>query len=165
MSIVPFGGLESGRLPIHDLEENRLKDLGIERSELVRRVGFKNAAKGIRRIEAMCAGDLVSLSAKMILKALPVALEVSEEIVQDKVHETAWVLEQNEKRTSAERDAAWRASFKPNAYLCGTETSPTSITMCAVTGGPERWLKIPIDYSQSAVTYATQALAVVRNKP
>jgi hypothetical protein len=160
-----FGDRNNGRLPIHDLVETRLKELGIQRSEFARRCGFKNVAKGIRRIEAMCAGDLVSLSAKMILKALPRALEVSEEIAEDIVRETAVLLEQNERRAVAERDAAWRASFKPKAYFCGTETSPSSITMCGFSGGPERWLRIPLDCSQPPITYAVQALAVVRKTP
>ena len=108
MTTVHLVGLKNGRLPIHDLVESRERELGIKRSDLARRCGFKNVAKGIRRIEAMCAGDLVSLSAKMILKALPVALEVSEEVVHGAVQETAVLLDQNERKAAAERDAARR---------------------------------------------------------
>jgi hypothetical protein len=43
------------RLPIHDLVETQLKQLGLRRSELARRCGFKNANKGIRRIEGCVA--------------------------------------------------------------------------------------------------------------
>jgi hypothetical protein len=124
MTATHFGDRNNGRLPIHDLVETRLKELGIQRSEFARRCGFKNVAKGIRRIEAMCAGDLVSLSAKMILKALPAALEVSEEIADGTVRETAVLLEQNERRAAADRDAAWRASFKPKAYFVGQRRAP-----------------------------------------
>jgi hypothetical protein len=157
--------LNDGRLPIHKLVETRLKELGIRRSELTHRCGFKNVNKGIRRIEAMCAGDLESPSTRMIVKALPAALEMSEEIVDATVRGTAVLLEQNERRAAAERDVAWRAAFKPQAYLCGTEARPSSITMYGFSGGPERWLKIPLDCSQPPVTYATQAQAVVRKTP
>jgi hypothetical protein len=43
--------------------------------------------------------------------------------------------------------------------------TPSQIFIFAVTGGAERWLKIPFDLSQSSVTYAEQALAVVRKTP
>ena len=52
--------------------------------------------------------------------------------------------------------------FRPSAYLSGTETRPTQITIFGMTGGAERWLRIPLDLSQPPVTYAAQALAVAR---
>jgi hypothetical protein len=67
------------RLPILDLVETRLKELGIRRSELARRCGFRNVNKGIRRIEAVCCGDFGSLPARIILRALSTALEVSQD--------------------------------------------------------------------------------------
>jgi hypothetical protein len=38
--------------PIHELIENQRKRLGLRRSELARRCGFKNLDKGLRRISA-----------------------------------------------------------------------------------------------------------------
>ena len=69
------------RLPIFDLVETQCKGLGIRRSELARRCGFRNVNKGLRRIEAVCCGDLESLSAKKILAALSMALEVSQDVI------------------------------------------------------------------------------------
>src|SRR5712671_3473521 len=106
-----FSDLNNDRLPIHDLVEIRLRELGIRRNEFARRCGFKNIAKGIRRIEAMCSGDLDSAPSRMILKALPVALEVSDDIVSAAVRETAASVEESERKATAERDDAWRASF------------------------------------------------------
>jgi hypothetical protein len=57
------------RYPIHTLIENRRKTLGIRRSELTRRCGSKNVAKGLRRLDALCDGDLYSPSARMIVTA------------------------------------------------------------------------------------------------
>jgi hypothetical protein len=148
------------RLPIHDLVETRLKELGMRRGELVRRCGFKNVGKGIRRIEAMCSGDLDSLSARMILKALPKAIDVGEDVVGVAVCETADSLN----LAAADREAAWRTSFRPHGYLCGTEPRPLSNALYCFCGGPER-LRIPLDCSQPAVTYTKQALAVVRKMP
>jgi hypothetical protein len=58
-----------------------------------------------------------------------------------------------------------RASFKPAAYLLGSSNRPSQIFIFGLTGGTERWLKIPLDTSQSPVTYTEQALAVVRKTP
>ena len=47
----------------------------------------------------------------------------------------------------------------------GTESRPSSITIYGLSGGAERWLKIPLDLSQPPVTFAAQALTVVRRTP
>jgi hypothetical protein len=153
------------RLRIHDLVETRVKQLGIRRSELARRCGFKNVNKGIRRIEGVCCGDLTSRSANLVLQMLPEALEVSRDVVNAAIRETADRIEVAERKAAAERDALWRASFKPHAYLLGTDTRPSSIIFFGITGGAERWLKIPLDLSQPPLSYAVQALAVVRETP
>ena len=117
--------MNNSRLPIRDLVETRLKGLGIRPGTLARRCGYKNLAKGIRRIEAMSCGDLDAPSTRMMLKALPVALEVDEGVVEAAVHETVTAIEHSARTAAAERDAA----FKPHAYLVGSETRPSSITV------------------------------------
>ena len=67
--------------------------------------------------------------------------------------------------TADRRDAAWRAAFKPHAYLLGTHTRPSSITIFGISGGAKRWLNIPLDLEQPPVTFATQALGFVRQTP
>ena len=67
--------------------------------------------------------------------------------------------------TADRRDAEWRAAFKPHAYLLGTHTRPSSITIFGISGGAKRWLKIPLDLEQPPVTFATQALGFVRQTP
>ncbi len=150
------------RTPIHELVAGRLKELGIRRIELARRCGFANVNKGLRRIDAMCTGDLNSQCARMILEKLPMALEMAHDVIAVAVADT---LDQCKGRAVAQQKAARCESFKPHAYLCGTETKPSSITVYGFSGGPERWLRIPIDCSRPPITYATQALAVVRNTP
>ena len=66
---------------------------------------------------------------------------------------------------AAEAEAAWRVAFKPHAYLLGTHTRPSQLLFFAITGGAERWLKIPLDLSQPPLSYAALALAVVRRTP
>ena len=154
--------MSSLRLPLQDIVDARSSELGVSRSELAHRCGYKNKPKGIRRIEELFAGNLQSPSAKMILDALPSALKVDKEIIDCAVRESVDVLGEEKGRIAAEQDAKRRASFKSEAFLIGTESRPSQIVLYGVTGGPERWLKIPLDLSNPPVTYAMQALAFVR---
>jgi hypothetical protein len=151
--------------PIHELIENRQKQLGLGRNELGRRCGFKNLDKGLRRIDSICHGDLDSPGSKMVLDNLAVALEVDKNVVEEAIAATAEIIAEAKRLGDAKRDAAWRASFKPHAYLVGSQNRPSQITFYGMTGGPERWLKIPLDLSQPPVTYAPQAHEFVNKTP
>jgi hypothetical protein len=50
------GGCSS--LAIQVLIDERSRELGLSRSELVQRCGYKNISKGIRRLDELYAGDL-----------------------------------------------------------------------------------------------------------
>jgi hypothetical protein len=149
------------RYPIHDFIDDRLKGLGFWRGELVCRCGYKNISKGVRRLEQLCAGDIDSLTSRNLLKALPEALEVDQDAVNKAVNATAAKLAEEE----AIRDAKWRASFQPDAYLQGTSTRPSQIFIFGITGGVERYLRIPLDLTQPASDFVRQALEVVRKTP
>ena len=146
-------------LAIQALILDRCRALGLSRSELARRAGFKNVAKGIRRLDELCGGELQKT--EWLMKGLPSALELAPRRVADALRETEKQLAEIKRRADAER----RASFHPSAYLLGTETRPTQITIYGLTGGPERWRRIPLDLSQPAVTFVQQALIVVRKTP
>jgi hypothetical protein len=150
-------------LAIQNLITNRCGELRLGRAELVRRCGYKNISKGIRRLEQVYAGELQK--GISLLRGLPSALELTPEVVRQAVDETLGELNDRALRSAAEADAAWRAAFKPHAYLLGTRTRPSQLLFFAITGGAERWLKIPLDLSQPPLSYATQALAVVRRTP
>jgi len=153
------------RYPIHELIENRRRELGISRSELAQRCGFKNVSKGLRRIDSVCAGDLYSQSTNMVLDALPVALDLEKAAVLAAVHYTANMITEAESKAAAESEAAWRASFQPHGYLLGTHERPSQITIYGITGGSQRWRKIRLDLSQPPETFAVQAHAAVKETP
>ncbi len=46
-------------LPISALIKDRMRELGIERTELVRRMGYRNQTKGLKRLDAILAGELL----------------------------------------------------------------------------------------------------------
>lgn len=153
------------RYPIHTLIDEHCQKLGIRRSELVRRCGFKNISKGLRRLAAPCDGDVTSPGARTILDALPLALGVEASEVEKAVAETINIITRAKAEEEAEREASWRASFEPSACLVGIKSRPSSITIYGLSGGAGRWLRIPLDLSQPPITFATQALAVVRRTP
>jgi hypothetical protein len=156
LSAPAFIGRCAMSLPIQNLINERCRDLGLSRSELVVRCGYKNISKGIRRLDEVYEGDLEK--AVSLLLGLPKALELSPDIVQQAFDETI-------RQIAAEADARYRASFSPCAYLLGTSDRPSQIFNFGLTGGADRWLKIPLDLSQPPESYAEQALSVVRKTP
>jgi hypothetical protein len=154
---------QEATLAIQVLIEGRSLELGLSRSELVRRCGYNNITKGIRRLDELYAGDLQRTTS--LLSGLAIALELSLDVVQRALNETHQQLEERASRAASKAEATWRAAFKPHGILLGTDTRPSQLLFFAITGGAERWLKIPLDLSQSPVTYAEQALAVVRKTP
>jgi hypothetical protein len=143
-------------LPIATLIAERRRKLGLRPSEVAARCGYRNLSKGVRRLEQVLVGDLER--ADTLLRGLPKALNLPPDVIQEAIDETV-------RQIAAEQDALWRASFHPSAYLLGTTDRPSQILFFAITGGAERWLRIPLDLSQPPVTYAEQALAVVRKTP
>jgi hypothetical protein len=150
-------------LAIQILINGRCRKLGLSRWELVRRCGYRNLTKGIRRLDELLAGDLQRTTS--LISGLAVALELPPDVVERAVSETHQQLRKRASRATAEAEAAWREAFKPHGILLGTDTRPSQAFIFAITGGAERWLHIPLDHSQPPVTYAEQALAVVRKTP
>lgn len=109
--------------------------------------------------------NLVTPGTKAIIAALPAALELETSEVEKAVEETADLIARTKAADEAKREAAWRASFRPSAYIFGTGSRPSSISIYGLSGGAERWLRIPFDLSQPPITSAPQALAVVRRTP
>jgi hypothetical protein len=150
-------------LAIQILINDRRRELGLSRPELVRRCGYRNITKGIRRLDELLAGGLQRTTS--LLSGLAIALELSPDVVQRALNETQQQLEERASHAAAEAEAAWRAAFKPHGILLGTDVRPSDALNFAITGGAERWLRIPLDQSQPSVTYAEQAFAVVRKTP
>jgi hypothetical protein len=157
--------------PLAVLIETRMKQLGIERAALGLRLGYRNPAKAAGRVYALCDGHITSTKSKAALERLPEAIELSAEVVETAVNATLSFLadlkrQEDEKLRIAREneDAAWRATFKPHAIIQGERSIPTSITMYAITGGSERWLKIKLDLSKPSNTFIEQVLTALPNR-
>ena len=71
---------------IQTLIANRCRELELGQGELVRRCGYRNVLKGMRRLAQLCARDVHK--GQTLLRLLPIALELSPDVVDRAVAET-----------------------------------------------------------------------------
>jgi hypothetical protein len=119
---------QPSNLPIEDLISSRSQELDIGPVELVRRCGYKNLAKGLRRLEELRGGEFEST--RGLISGLPQALDVPAEVVQKAVEDTTRQLHEAQ-------EAAWRAAFKPHAIILTDRKIPQPIFVAAMIGVDE----------------------------
>jgi len=110
-------------LAIATLIRSRMTELGLSRGEFAKRLGYKNVAKGIRRIDALCAGDLEGT--KQFLDVLPQSLETPAETVKFALDQTVRELELAAKQEAEARDKIWWENFSPHAIILTERTVPS----------------------------------------
>jgi hypothetical protein len=137
------------------LFRSRLTELGLSRGEFAKRLGYKNIAKGIRRIDAMFEGDIKGT--KQFMDVLPQALETSAEIVTLALDQTVREIELAEQKEAEARDKIWRENFCPHAIILTQRTVPSPIFVAAIIG-VEKLLRIDLDAAQGQVSFVRQVL-------
>ena len=142
-------------LAIAALIRSRMAELGLSRGEFAKRLGYKNLAKGIRRFDALCDGDLEGT--KHFLDVLPQALETSADTVKRALDQTVREIEMAEKQEAEARDKIWRENFYPHAVILTERTVPSPIFVAAIIG-VEKLLRIDLDPTQGPVSYVRQVL-------
>jgi hypothetical protein len=142
-------------LAIATLIQSRMTELGLSRGEFAKRLGYKNIAKGIRRIDALCDGDLEGT--KQFLDVLPQALETSADTVKRALEETVREIELVERQEAETRDKIWRENFRPHAIILTERSVPSPIFVAALIG-VEKLLRIDLDASQGPVSFVRQVL-------
>jgi hypothetical protein len=142
-------------LAIAALIRSRMTELGLSRGEFAKRLRYKNIAKGIRRIDALCDGDLEGT--KQFLGVLPQALETSAETVKRALDQTVREIEMAEKQEAEARDQIWRENFRSHAINLTERTVPSPIFVAALIG-VEKLLQIDLDATQGPVSFVRQAL-------
>jgi hypothetical protein len=135
-------------LPIAELISRRSLELGIGPSEFVRRCGYKNIGKGLRRVEELCRGEFQRT--RGLISGLPRALGVTGDVVSKAIDDTAKQLHKAE-------EAAWRASFKPHAIILTDKRVPQPIFVAAIIGASEL-LRIDFPPCATADTYVSLAI-------
>jgi len=144
----------SDKLPIKTLVSSRYEELGLRPVELVRRCGYQNTNKGLRRLEQLRQGDFSSSAT--LIRTLPSALDVPAEEVTKAVEDTQRQIHEAE-------EAAWRAEFVPHAVILTERRRPTQIFVAAFIG-IDRLRRVDFDLKQGPVSFINQALDGVREK-
>ncbi len=140
-------------IPLAQLIQQRMQELGIGRAELARRMGYANIAKGCRRIDQICGGHLDMAGNLRI--ALSAGLKVDIEVIDKAIEVTR-------AQQIAAEDKAYRESFKPHAVILTKQQVPSQITLYAMTGGSRHRI-IPFKEGSSPKTYAAQAREALPN--
>ncbi|MBL0404456.1 hypothetical protein JKG68_10795 [Microvirga aerilata] len=140
--------------PLKRLIDTRVRDLGITRGELARRLGYANVAKALRRTELLCE---TGAGPTHLMARLPAALDVDPLTVKQAMEATFEHLRQQHEQAVAEELAAWRAAFKPHAIILTERRIPSPISICAFAGG-NRFIWIDLDASRPRATFIRQAI-------
>ena len=124
-------------LAIELLIVNRSRVLDLSRPDLMRRAGYKNIAKGLRRLDELLAGDLDKTGG--LIRALPAALDVTPEVIEHAIEETRRRIAEAQEAARQAREAAWRAAFRPHAIILTERTVPQPIFVAASSASNGCW--------------------------
>lgn len=148
--------LEKQQLELARLIERRMSELEIRAPELVRRWGYKNTSKGLRRLEQLQAGQFVLPGEIMEALATVLDLPVSEllnasETTKRQLDEARLTAQEQEWRD-------WSSIFRPHAILRTERQIPSPIFVAALVGA-ENILRVDFDTGQPTETWIEQVAA------
>jgi hypothetical protein len=159
------------KLPLAELIQSRLRQLGLTPQALGLRLGYSNAAKAVGRVYALCEGYLDNRKSRAALLRLPDALELPADevahvvaLTRSSLAEQKRIANEQERREIHAKETAWRAEFRPHAVILTERKIVSQITFCALAGGPETLLIIRFDLSQPPITFVKQAIAGLPRK-
>lgn len=122
-------------LPLTSLIESRLRMLDLSVAGLARRMGYETTVeKGVRRIEALLAGDLEQ--ARKLTSGLATGLEVDKDVVQAAIEDTRYV-------HWARDDRAYRQAFQPHVVWETTLSVPSPIAVAGMVNARRRLFWYP----------------------
>ena len=126
---------------------------GLRKAQIVSLLGFKNIAKGIRRFDAFVEDGI---DFPGMLDRLPSALGLPAETVHAAYEQ---MLDQMRTEAETQRTAnleRLRAEFRPHVRVRTERTCPSPIFVVAMTGGPDRWLRISLPEEITALPEHSQ---------
>lgn len=128
-----------------------IKNNSERKTEIVKKLGYKNMNKGYRRLDKLIHSGECPVELR---KKLAAAIGMKPEIVEEAFRVTEIQIQNdNEKK---ERD-----NFCPHLYLVHEKKVPSQITLFALTGGIERWKKIKLPETISELKWDVQ-MKIVR---
>ena len=148
-------------LAIATLVTTRCRELGLSKARLVRLAGYQNEAKGLRRLDALLAGD--TEPAHVPIQALPIALDLPARTVSAAIEETQQQLAAMKRQASQQAEAEWRAAFRPHAIILTERTIPQPLFIGAIIG-VGRLLRIDFGRNENPVQFVKLALDGVKRR-
>jgi hypothetical protein len=125
------GSAMTVQLPLAQLIQTRMSELGLDRQSLGFRLGYRNPLKAAGRVDALCWGHITSKKSQLALRRLPEALEIPEEVVLRALRDTEEVLAQRKRQEEEQRrithekeEMEWRAAFRPHAVIRRANLTP-----------------------------------------
>jgi hypothetical protein len=146
-------------LTIASLIDRRCRELQLRPAELVRRAGYRNISKGLRRLDQLYDGDFHL--ARELIRGLPHALEVPEHVVRSAIVRDIEALANAERQAAAEREAAWRAAFRPHAIAVTARRVPSPIFAAAVSTAT-RYMRTELGATADPAIFFDQAVRGLR---
>lgn len=111
-------------LPIAQMINNQMEELGIDHRQLIHRLGYSHDAKAERRMQELLSGNFGSISG--VQTRLAAAIGIPESVLID-------AIEQSKAQIAMEVDRAWRAAFKPSCIIETEQNGqPRQIFMAAI---------------------------------
>jgi hypothetical protein len=145
---------KNGPLALAGLITDRCRTLGLSQADLIRRTGYRNLARGVRRLHDLLAGDLIKT--KALIDFLPVALALPDDVVRGAVDDMQRELDARKLRQWEADEAKWRAAFRPHAIILTERRIPTPLFMALM--GVDRLLRIDFDTNADPVRFLSLAL-------
>lgn len=142
-----------GELPLTTLIVSRLTALELTKAGLARRMGYETTvAKGVRRLEALLAGDLKQYS--NLKEPLAKGMAVEGALLDEAAADTRYVL-------WAREDRAYRREFTPHVVWDTTLSIPSPITIAGFVNARRGlfWFPVAIDPARIS-DEATSAMPV-----
>ena len=108
-----------------------MQSQGISKAELAIKLGYKNTAKGIRRINhAIEKSRLTAL----LYEKFPSALGISRSELNDAIDETERKMNEERIQEARRREEQERAEFTPHIFIKHERTTPSPIFVVAIVG-------------------------------
>lgn len=136
--------------PLSRLIEARCERLNLGQEDLLRALGYRDLAKGKRRLAAFRKGEGLK-GIDHLIKPLARALRVEDFVIRAAIYETEAILRREER-------ARYAASFRPHAILKTENTIPRPIFSAAVCRA-DKWRVVEFDAGLSPVLYVDKVLS------
>jgi len=143
-----------------DFIENRRKELGLSKSELVRKLGYKNLSKGCQKYQNFISGDIEQ---PFIRQNLDQALSLDPEELSFALERIRKNIIEAESLHYEKIDFEWRDTFKVHGIIETERTIPQPIFV-AVYSGSVKTKMVELDTSQNAPSYTQQMIDEIPNR-